>query len=109
MNHNLSTLQVVAILRLRDGKYLFRVKISKICIVPDFFFFFLGQKRIAMDLTLECFFNKELESQTFSSPSRHKLGLSVRLGVAVACGNLFVGLIILFMDQSTQKRMNSIF
>ena len=40
MNHNLSTLQVVAILRLRDGKYLFSVKISKICIVPDFFFFF---------------------------------------------------------------------
>ena len=62
-----------------------------------------------MDLTLECFFNKELESQTFSSPSRHKRGLSVRLGVAVVCGNLFVGLIILFMDQSTQKRVNSIF
>ena len=62
-----------------------------------------------MDLTLECFFNKELESQTFSSPSRHKLGLSVRLGVAVVCGNLFVGLMALFIDQSTQKRVNSMF
>ena len=48
-----------------------------------------------MDLTMECFFNKEMESQTFSSPSRHKLGLSVRLGVAVVCGNFFVCLMVL--------------
>ena len=62
-----------------------------------------------MDLTMECFFNKEMESQTFSSPSRHKLGLSVRLGVAVVCGNLFLGLMTLFIGQSTQKRVNSMF
>ena len=62
-----------------------------------------------MDLTLECFFNKEFESQTFSSPSRHKLGLNVRMGVAVVCGNLFLGLMTLFIDQSTQKRVNSVF
>ena len=40
-----------------------------------------------MGLTLECFFNKELESQTscFFSPSRHKLGLCVHLEIAVVC------------------------
>ena len=108
MNHNLSTLQVVAILRLRDGKYLFSVKISKICIVPDFFVFFWAEEN-GNGLDSGVLFNKEFESQTFSSPSRHKLGLSVRLGVAVVCGNLFVGLMALFIDQSTQKRVNSMF